>query len=244
MANPIMKLEERYAEQERVLNPDSVMTVNGTLQITAFMGIIMVLAACFVWSRFSLGYTDLGLMLTSLGGIIGFISVLIIAIARVIVLLPLYAACEGLLLGGLSAMFENSYPGIVAQATAGTFAALFSMLILYRAGLIKCTDKFRSVVFISTASVAAIYLVDFIGRIFGYAVPIIHSATNGGIVFSLIVIIIAALNLIIDFDFIEQGSLRMYPKKYEWYGAFGLLVTLVWLYLEILNFLARINSRD
>lgn len=244
MANPIMKLEEHNAEQERVLYADEVMTVNGTLQITAFMGLILVMAAGFVWTRFSAGYTDLGVMLTSIGGIVGFISALIIAFGKVTALVPLYAACEGLLLGGLSAMFENSYPGIVSQAIAGTFAALFSMLILYRARIIKCTDKFRSVIFISTASVAMIYIVDFIGRLFNHAVPIIHTATNAGIGFSVIVIAIAALNLIIDFDYIEQGAQRMYPKKYEWYGAFGLMVTLVWLYVEILNLLAKLNSRD
>ena len=244
MTNPIMRLEERQAEQERTIYADSVMTVNGTLQVTAFMGLILVMAAGFVWTRFSAGYTDLGFMLTSIGGIVGFITALIIAFGKVTALVPLYAACEGMLLGGLSAMFENSYPGIVAQATAGTFAALFSMLILYRMGLIRCTDKFRSVIFISTASVAVIYIVDFIGRLFNYAVPIIHTATNAGIAFSLIVIAIAALNLIIDFDFIEQGSQRMYPKKYEWYGAFGLMVTLVWLYVEILNLLAKINNRN
>lgn len=244
MANPIMKLEERQAENERVLDANNIMTVNGALQITGFMGLVLVLAAGFVWSKFAAGYTDLGMMLTSIGGIVGFISALIIAFGRVTVLVPLYAACEGLLLGGISAIFENSYPGIVAQATAGTFAALFSMLILYRAGIIRCTDKFRSVIFISTASIAVIYIVDFIGRLFGYAVPIIHTATNAGIVFSLLVIAIAALNLIIDFDFIEQGAQRMYPKKYEWYGAFGLMVTLVWLYVEILNLLAKMNSRN
>ena len=244
MANPIMKLEERNAEQERVLNQEEIMTVNGTLQITAFMGLILVFAAAFVWQKFAVGHTDLAMMLMSGGGIVGFITALIIAFARVTVLVPVYAACEGLLLGGLSATFESSYPGIVAQATAGTFAALFSMLILYRAGLIKCTDKFRSVIFISIASVAVIYIVDFIGRLFGYAVPIINTATNAGIIFSLIVVAIAALNLIIDFDFIEQGAQRMYPKKYEWYGAFGLMVTLVWLYVEILRLLAKVNSRD
>ena len=244
MSNPIMKIEEKNAEQERILNANEVMTINGALQITGFMGLIMVMAAGFVWSKISMGHTDFGMMLTSIGGIAGFITALIIAFARVTSLVPVYAVCEGLLLGGLSAMFENSYPGIVAQATAGTFAALFSMLILYRAGLIRCTDKFRSVIFISTASVAVIYIVDMIGRFFGYAVPIIHTATNGGILFSVIVIAIAALNLIIDFDFIEQGAQRMYPKKYEWYGAFGLLVTLVWLYIEILNLLAKISNRD
>lgn len=244
MANPIMKIEERQAEREATINADEIMTVNGALQVTGFMGLLLVMAAFFVWSKFSAGHTDFGMMLTSIGGIVGFISALVIAFGRITALVPVYAISEGLLLGGLSAIFENSYPGIVAQATAGTFAALFSMLLLYRAGIIRCTDKFRSVIFISTASVAVIYIVDFIGRLFGYAVPIIHTATNAGIGFSLIVIAIAALNLIIDFDFIEQGAQRMYPKKYEWYGAFGLMVTLVWLYVEILNLLAKINSRD
>lgn len=244
MANPIMKLEEQRAEREAALDSSNVMTVNGTLQITAFMGIILVFAAGLVWTKFAAGHTDLGMMLTSIGGIAGFITALIIAFARVTVLVPVYAACEGLLLGGISAIFENSYPGIVAQATAGTFAALFSMLILYRAGIIKCTDKFRSVIFISTASIAVIYIVDFIGRLFNYAVPIINTAGNGGILFSVVVVIIAALNLIIDFDFIEQGEKRMYPKKYEWYGAFGLMVTIVWLYLEILRLLAKLNDRN
>ena len=244
MANPIMKLEERNAEQERVINQGEVMTINGTLQITAFMGLMLMMSAAFVWQKFAMGHTDFGMMLMSIGGIVGFITALIVAFARVTALVPVYAICEGLLLGGLSATFESSYPGIVAQALAGTLAAFFSMLILYRAGLIKCTDKFRSVIFISTASIAVIYLVNFIGSFFGYAVPIINSATNAGIVVSVVVVAIAALNLIIDFDFIEQGAQRMYPKKYEWYGAFGLMVTLVWLYVEILRLLAKVNSRD
>ncbi len=244
MANPIMKMEENIAERELSINADQVMTVNGAIQITAFMGILLMMSAFFVFEKFSLGHTDFALALTSIGGIVGFITALIIAFARVTALVPVYAICEGLLLGGISAVFESSYQGIVAQAVAGTLAALFSMLILYRTGIIKCSDKFRSVVFISTASIAGIYIVDFIGRFFGHAVPIIHTATSAGIVFSVIVVAIAALNLIVDFDFIEQGAQRMYPKKYEWYGAFGLMVTLVWLYVEILNLLAKINSRD
>ena len=159
-------------------------------------------------------------------------------------LVPLYAACEGLLLGGLSSIFEASYPGIVAQATLGTFAAFFSMLILYRAKLITCTEKFRSVIFISTASIAVVYIVNFIGHFFGYAVPVINSSSNSGIVLNLVIVAIAALNLIIDFDFVEKGAQRMYPKKYEWYGAFGLMVTLVWLYVEILRLLAKVNRRN
>ena len=251
MTNPIIKIEERNAEKEASINlrdvvvdASQVMTVNGAIQITAFMGLILVIAAAFVWQKFAMGYTDIGNTLMFLGGIVGFITALIICFARVTALVPVYAAFEGMFLGGISAIFENSYPGIVAQATAGTFAALFSMLILYRAGLIRCSDKFRSVIFISTASVAVIYLVDIIGRFFGYAVPIINTATTGGIAFSLVVIAIAALNLIIDFDFIEQGAQKMYPKKYEWYGAFGLMITLVWLYVEILKLLSKLNNRN
>jgi uncharacterized YccA/Bax inhibitor family protein len=220
------------------------MTINGTLQITAFMGLILLISAGFVWNKFTLGYTDFAMMLTSMGGIIGLLVVALIAFMRMTFLIPLYAVCEGLLLGGISAAFESSYPGIVSQAVAGTFAALFSMLVLYRLGLIKCTDKFRGVVFTATASFCVIYLVDFIGRLLGYAVPIINTSANGGIIFSIIVVAIAALNLIVDFDFIEKGAERMYPKKYEWYGAFVLMVTLVWLYVEILNLIVKFNNRN
>ena len=141
MSNPI--LNERFSEQERVLQGEP-MTVNGTLQITAFLSILLVAAAAFVWSRFTLGYTDIATMLTGGGGIVGFILALIICFTRTKVLVPVYAVCEGLFLGGISASMEASYPGIVSQAVLGTFAALFSMLILYRANIIRCNDKFRS----------------------------------------------------------------------------------------------------
>lgn len=240
MANPI--LNENYAAQERVLQGEP-MTVNGTIQITAFLGLLLVASAAFCWSRFTLRYTDMGMMLTAGGAIVGFILALVIAFTRVKYLIPVYAACEGLFLGGISASFEASYPGIVSQAVAGTFAALFSMLILYRAKLIQCTDKFRSVIFIATCSIAVLYLINFIGHFFHYAVPVINSSSNFGIAFSIIVVIIAALNLIIDFDFIERGARNMLPKDMEWYGAFGLMVTIVWLYLEILRLLAKLQDR-
>ncbi len=240
MANPI--LNEKFAEQERVLQGEP-MTINGTIQITAFLGILLVAAAAFVWSRFTLGYTDLAMMLTGAGAIVGFILALVIAFTRIKYLIPVYAACEGMLLGGISAIFEASYPGIVSQAVAGTFAALFSMLILYKMNLIRCTDKFRSVIFIATASVAVIYLVNFIGSFFHFAVPVINSSSLMGIGFSVLVVIIAALNLIIDFDFIERGAQNYLPKDMEWYGAFGLMVTIVWLYMEILRLLAKLQDR-
>ncbi len=242
MANPILN-ENKFLSQERVLEGEP-MTINGTLQITLLLGLLMVVGAAICWSKFSAGYTDVAMIMTAGGGIVGFILALVIAFTRNKYLVPVYAACEGLALGGISAIFEAEFPGIVVQAVAGTFAALFSMLILYRAGVIKCTDKFRSVIFVMTGSIAVIYIVDLIGRFFFHTqIPVIFSASPAGILFSLLVVAIASLNLIIDFDFIERGSKMMLPKDYEWYGAFGLMVTLVWVYMEILRLLAKLNRK-
>ena len=240
MANPI--LNNNFTEQERVY--DSMpMTVNGTIQITAFLGMLLVLAAAFVWSRYSLGYIDLASMLMGAGVIVGFILALIITFTKNKYLIPVYAVCEGMALGGISAIFEASYPGIVSQAVAGTFAALFSMLILYRTNVIRCTDKFRSVIFIATVSIAVVYVVNLIGSFFGLHVPLLNSSSNAGLAVSAVICVISALNLIVDFDFIERASQNMLPKDMECYGAFGLMVTLVWLYLEILRLLAKFNNR-
>lgn len=240
MANPV--LNEKYSEQERVLQGEP-MTINGTINITAFLAVLVVLSAAFTWSRFSLGYTDLAMQLTGVGLIAGFILGLVIAFTRIKHLIPVYAVCEGLFLGGISASFEASMPGIVSQAVAGTFAALFSMLILYKANIIRCTDKFRSVIFITTASIAVVYLVNLIGSFFGLHVPLINSSSTAGIVVTAVIVIVAALNLIVDFDFIERGAQNMLPKDMEWYGAFGLMVTIIWLYLEILRLLAKLQNR-
>ena len=241
MANPILN-EEKFLEQERVLD-GAPMTINGTIQVTAFLGLLLVFAATFSWSRLTAGYTDLAMMLTWGGVIAGFVLALIVSFTRNKYLVPVYAVCEGLALGGISAVFEAEMPGIVIQAVAGTFAALFSMLLLYRMGIIRCTDKFRSVLFITTLSIGVVYLVDLIGGFFHLHVPLINSASPAGIAVSLFVTAIASLNLIIDFDFIERGAQNMLPKDYEWYGAFGLMVTLVWVYLEILRLLAKINRK-
>ena len=181
--------------------------------------------------------------MTAGGGIVAFILGLIVSFTRNKYLVPVYAVSEGLFLGGISATFEASYPGIVSQAVAGTFAALFSMLILYRANVIRCTDKFRSIIFISTLSIAGIYLINFIGSFFHMQVPLINSSSTLGLAVSAVVCVIAALNLIIDFDFIERGAQNYLPKDFEWFGAFGLMVTLVWLYLEILRLLAKFQDR-
>jgi len=240
MSNPI--LNDRFMETEGVVS-GQVMTVNGTLDKTFLLLLCAMLPAAYTWQQFTLGFTDKVNMLMTVGAIVGFVLAMIVAFTRNKYLTPLYAMCEGLFLGGISAVFNQAYPGIVLQAVIGTFAAMFSMLGLYRFGLIKCTDKFRSIVFTATISIAVLYLIQFIGSFFHYSIPAIFGSGSIGIGFSVIVVAIAALNLILDFDFIEKGSQAMLPKDYEWYGAFGLMVTLVWLYIEILRLLAKLRDR-
>ncbi len=242
MSNPV--LNEKFLENERVLQGEP-MTINGAISKSFILFGVLLLAAAYTWYLMASGYTDMAGMLAVGGAIVGFILSLVIIFTRKAmgILTPIYAVCEGFFVGGISAMFEASYTGIVFQAVTATFAAVFSMLALYRAGLIKATEKFRSVIFISTLSIALIYLIQIIASFFGRGIPQIFTSSNLGIVFSLVVVAIAALNLILDFDFIERGAEAMLEKQYEWYGAFGLMVTVVWLYIELLKLLAKLNDR-
>ena len=156
---------------------------------------------------------------------------------------PIYAFVEGLFLGGISLMFEVQYPGIAIQAIGLTFGTLASLLFFYKSGLIKPTENFRLMIFSATFGIMILYLVSIIMSFFGPGIGFIHSNGIFGIGFSLFVVSIAALNLVLDFDFIEQGSENSLPKFMEWYGAFSLMVTLIWLYLEILRLLAKLRSR-
>jgi uncharacterized YccA/Bax inhibitor family protein len=240
MPNPVFN--QKVMEQERALDSEP-MTVNGAINKT-FILFALLLAGSFVaWNAFAQGYADKSSMLMMVGAIGGFITAIAYIFTKNTALAWVYAVLEGLFLGGISAYFEKMYPGIAVQAIGGTFAALFSMLFLYRIGAIKCTEKFRSTILISTMSIMGIYLVEIIGAFFGMHIPAINTAGPIGIGFSLIVVAIASLNLIIDFDFIEQGAQRMMPKSFEWYGAFGLMVTLVWLYLEMLRLFAKLRDR-
>ena len=242
MSNPV--LNEKFLENERVLQGEP-MSINGSISKSFILFGILLVAAAYTWFLMASGYTDMAGMLAVGGAIAGFILALVIIFTRkaMHVLTPLYAICEGFFVGGISAMFEASYSGIVFQAVTATFAAVFSMLALYRTGLIRATEKFRSVILISTMSIAVIYLIQIIASFFGRGIPQIFTSSNLGILFSLFVVAIAALNLILDFDFIERGSQAMLEKQYEWYGAFGLMVTVVWLYIELLQLLAKLNSR-
>jgi len=222
---------------------DQAMTIGGTVNKTGLSLLILLATASVVWNR---GPSDPSLWtLVMVGGIGGFV----LAIATVFkrqwapFTTPLYAALQGLALGGISVVFEASYPGIVSQAVFLTFGTLGALLVAYRSGLIQATENFKLGVAAATGGIALLYLLSFVLGFFGMSVPLIHSSGTFGILFSVFVVVIAALNLVLDFDFIEQGAERQAPKYMEWYGAFGLLVTLVWLYLEILRLLAKLQSR-
>jgi uncharacterized YccA/Bax inhibitor family protein len=157
---------------------------------------------------------------------------------------PIYALLEGLALGGLSAVFDLRYPGIIIQAVSLTFGTLFVLLLAYRSGLIQVTQKFRLGVIAATGGIFLFYMMQMLLGLFGIRFVAINGSGFIGIGFSLFVVAIAALNLVLDFDFIEKGVQFGAPKYMEWYGAFGIMVTLVWLYLEILILLSKMRSRN
>jgi uncharacterized YccA/Bax inhibitor family protein len=230
--------------QVRAAAGEEPMTIGGAVNKTAIALVLVALAAGYTWNVGAAnpqavgGYTLVG----AIGG-------LVVALATVFkrewspVTTPLYAVLEGLVLGGVSVLMEAQYPGIVAQAVFLTFGTLGALLLGYRSGLIRVTDRFRAGVFAATGGIFLFYLVGFVLSFFGTSVPLVNSSSTFGIVFSLIVVGVAALNLVLDFDFIEAGARSGAPKYMEWYAAFGLLVTLVWLYLEMLRLLAKIQGR-
>ena len=219
------------------------MTIGGTVNKTAMSLAILFVAAMYVWGRGTAEGLPMGLVV---GGFIGGFVVALVTVFKQTwapYTTPLYAALEGLALGGISYLFEQRYPGIVAQAVFLTFGTLGALLFAYRSGIIRATENFKLGVCAATGGIGIVYLLSFVLGFVGINVPLIHSSGTFGILFSLFVVVIAALNLVLDFDFIEEGAERGAPKYMEWYGAFGLLVTLVWLYLEILRLLAKLQSR-
>ena len=222
---------------------ENAMTIGGTVNKTAFALAILFLAATYVWSQGVAGALPTGFIW---GGFIGgFVVVLVTGFKQTWApyTTPLYAGLEGLALGGISFIFEQQYPGIVSQAIFLTFGTLGGLLLAYRSGVIRATENFKLGVVAATGGIGLVYFLSFILGFFGIDIPLIHSSGTFGILFSLFVVVIAALNLVLDFDFIEEGAERGAPQYMEWYGAFGLLVTLVWLYLEILRLLVKLRSR-
>jgi len=228
--------------------PADVMTVNGTAQKTLFLLLLAMGTACFTWSKTFSGLeaNPAAAMPWAFGGlIVGVVSALVICFKHTWspMLAPVYALAEGLFLGGISASLEAQYPGIVIQAVGGTFGTLLGLLLAYQSGLIRATENFKLGIVAATGGICLVYLISMLGGFFGFPVPYIHEAGPIGIGFSLVVVVIAALNLVLDFDFIERAAERGAPKYLEWYGAFALMVTLVWLYIEILRLLSKLRSR-
>ena len=227
----------------RARGREDVMTVEGTVNKTAISLVILLLTATWTWNM-GLGDPRVG-GLVMVGVIGGLVTALVTVFKKTWApyTTPAYAALEGLALGGISAAFESRYPGIASQAVFLTFGTLGSLLLAYRSGVIRATENFKLGVFAATGGIALVYLVGFVMSFFGAGIPLIHESGLVGIGFSLIVVVVAALNLVLDFDFIEQGAERGAPKYMEWYGAFGLLVTLIWLYLEMLRLLSKLQER-
>lgn len=227
------------------------MTLNGTVNKTGLLLVITLAGALFSWSQFAtaLAAGNPGAIMPYVwgGAIGGFVMALVTIFKKewAMYTAPVYALLEGLFLGAVSAMFNQRYPGIATQAVILTFGTLAALLLAYRSGLIKATENFKLGVVAATGGIALLYLAQLGLNLFHFeGMRFINGSSPLGIAFSVGVVIVAALNLVLDFDFIEKGVEQGAPKYMEWYAAFGLLVTLVWLYLEILRLLSKLQSRN
>ena len=235
------------AQYGGVIDESTRMTLSGTINKTGILLLCVVATAAWTWRLFlqSRNFADVEPLM-----LVGVFGGLIVAMVTVFkkewspVTSPIYALLEGLFLGGVSALLEQSYPGIAIQAVSLTFGTLFVMLLAYRSGLIPVTQKLRMGIVAATGGIMVFYLLQMLMGFFGFQFTSINGSGFIGIGFSLFVVAIAALNLVLDFDFIERGVQYGAPKYMEWYGAFGIMVTLVWLYLEILRLLSKLRSRN
>jgi uncharacterized YccA/Bax inhibitor family protein len=223
------------------------MTLSGTVNKTGILLLCSIATAAWTWDSF-LQSRDLSVVgpMVMVGAFGGLIVALVTTFKKEWspVTAPIYALLEGLVLGGLSAVFDLKYPGIAMEAVGLTFGTLFVLLLAYRSGLIKVTQKFRLGVVAATGGIFLFYMLQLLLGFFGINFTTVNGPSFIGIGFSLFVVVIASLNLVLDFDFVEQGVSYGVPKYMEWYAAFGIMVTLVWLYLEILNLLAKMRSRN
>ena len=243
--------EKRFKDTvlDSVVTHENAMTLRGTLNKFGFLFLMVLGTSFYSWKEFAGGGNVQPLIW---GGALGGLAVAIVLIFKkewAPFLAPAYALLEGLFVGAISAYynfaFEDRAPNIIINAVGLTFGCAVAMYLLYSFKIIKATQKFKSIIITATAGIAIFYVIVIVLRLFGYDnMPFLHEGSPMGIGFSLFVVAIAALNLILDFDMIEQGVEMGAPKYMEWYGAFGLLVTIVWLYLEILRLLSKISSRN
>ena len=238
--------DKTFASQPLVGLGGERMTVQGAVN-KSFLLLVVLLAGAFLpWSLYLTNGDPAVVTLPLLVGVVGgLIMALVISFKPTTApyLAVPYAGLEGLAMGAISAVLERKYPGIAIQAVGLTFAVFAAMLVAYKTGLIRATERFRAIVVGATGAIAITYLVTLVLGMFHINVPILNTGSPLGIGISLVIIGVAALNLILDFDIIETGAARGSPKYMEWFSAFGLLVTLVWLYMEVLRFLGKMRSR-
>jgi uncharacterized YccA/Bax inhibitor family protein len=246
--NPVLS-ETAFTGVRPYGDVDNIMTTQGAVNKTGFLLLLVTAVAGWIWHDFFSSTVPNPASVTPwlvAGAIGGFIVAIVTTFKQswAPVTAPIYALLEGLVIGGISCIAEFQYPGIVVQAVGLTFGVLFAMLVAYSTGTIKATENFKLGVVAATGGIAIVYLVSMVLGLFGVRVPGIFDNGLFGIGFSLVVVVIAALNLVLDFDFIESGARSGLPKYMEWYAAFGLMVTLIWLYIEILRLLMKLRSRD
>jgi len=240
--NPVLK-ESAFAG---AIPTGETMTIQGTVNKTGLLLLFVVATAAWTWGLSHSPTPEAAYPWTFGGAIGGFVVALVTIFKKewAPISAPIYALLEGLLLGGISAIFERSYPGIAVQAISLTFGVMFVMLLAYKFRIVQATRGFKLGVIAATGGIAIIYLINMAMSLFGHSqMSFLNAATPLGIGISLFVVIIASLNLIIDFDMIETGARMGAPKYMEWYGAFGLMVTLVWLYMEMLRLLSKVRRR-
>ncbi len=254
-SNPALKTDTFSSAYRQATTESGVMTLDGTVNKTGFLLFLLVVSAGWVWKQafqaisYGQSVAEVNPGAITPWMMTGFIGGLIVSFIIIFkmnwapILAPVYAVLEGFALGGVSALMEMRYPGIAMQATGLTFGTLLAMLLAYKAGMIKVNDKFRTGMLAATGAIALVYLASMVLGFFGVHIPFIYESGPIGIGFSMVVVVIAALSLVLDFDFIVQSTRRGAPKYMEWYAGFALMVTLVWLYLEILRLLAKLNDR-
>jgi len=239
--NPALS-DNTFTAVGRVARAEETMTIQGTTNKAILLLLCVLVTASWIWSMDPQTVTPWVVV----GAIAGFIVALVTIYKQTWapVTAPLYALLEGLVIGGVSAIFEAQFPGIVIQAAGLTLGTCLALLLAYKSRLIRATENFKLGVVAATGGIAVFYLITLVIGFFGIQMPLMYGSSWASIGFSLFVVVIAALNLVLDFDFIEQGAARGAPKYMEWYGAFGLMVTLIWLYLEMLRLLAKLRSRN
>ena len=247
-ANPALNSSTFDTFDGYAIERSDAMTLNGTATKTAMLLVLLAASAGYSWMELRSAGGFQAVMPKFLGGLaVSLIAGIALWFKRdwAPILAPVYAVAEGLVLGVISAAYDQKFHGIVFQAICLTFGTLFSLLTAYRTGLIKPTENFKLGIFAATGAIALLYLVNMIMHMCGIGgVAFLHGSSPLAIGINAVIVIIAALNLVLDFDFIEQGVAHGAPKYMEWYAGYGLLVTLVWLYIEILRLLSKINSRD